>query len=428
MIPALMIAFAVLDLTFAGFRAAAGRDGRIQKRTYFARAMLAGAGAGVAFSGVMAAVTWAVLRRASAPDVLFGELVNVGSRMALIFGGYAALVLVALVVYTLARHEVRTLATVAILGPFTLARPWVIAASALVGLLPSRSPAAIALTLASCIGDLVTGAALDRAFADTDPSTPPPPIPGWQRAVEVSRPVLLLALFLLLSDGFGWYAAPFSAVVVFAFAILVHDLIHNSLYLPKMWSRIVLSVFSQFLIKSGHALRTSHMLHHQQCLRDEDEEGNVVRLPLFRLVITGPWLAIRARWTAFRDGGSSRPIQIIETALNCLIFGALVYASWRGSVAACSYLGAVVLVTLTAPIWGAKIPHSLPSDHPAVIWLKAHMGRFTPAACSVVFHELHHRSPRVPVALLALHQAEISARPPSPCEDAMATPGDSHGS
>lgn len=168
MIPALMIAFAVLDLTFAGFRAAAGRDGRINKRVYFARAMLVGAGAGVAFSGVMAIVTWVVLRRAPMPHVLFRELVNVGSRMALFFGGYAALVLVALVVYTLARHEVRTLATVAILGPFTLARPWVIAGAALVGLLPSRAPLAIALTLVSCIGVLATGAALDRAFADTD--------------------------------------------------------------------------------------------------------------------------------------------------------------------------------------------------------------------------------------------------------------------
>lgn len=190
MIPALMIAFAVLDLTFAGFRAAAGRDGRIDKRAHYVRAMLAGAGAGLVFSGLMAAVTWAVLRRAPAPTALFAELVHIGARMALVFGGYAALVLVALVVYTLARHEVRTLATVAILGPFTLARPWVVAAAAIVGLSPSRDPAAIALTLLSCAGVLTTGAALDRAFLQADPGAPTPPIPAWQRAVELGRPLM----------------------------------------------------------------------------------------------------------------------------------------------------------------------------------------------------------------------------------------------
>jgi hypothetical protein len=417
LIPALMISFAVLDMAFAGFRAAAGRDGRIRKRGHYAGAMLAGAGAGALFSSVMALVTWAVLRRAAAPGALFAELEDIGARMALLIGGYAALVLAALSTYALARHEVRTLASVAILGPFTLARPWLVAAAALVGLWPPHAPAAIALTLLSCAGVLVTGVVLDWAHAIEDPAVPSPPISGGQRAVEVGRPLLLLVVFLLLVDGFGWVAAPFAGVVVFAFAILVHDLIHNALHLPTALSRFLLAVSAQFMIKSGHALRTAHVLHHQRCLRDEDEEGNVVHLPVSRLVLTGPWLAVRARWTAFRDGGASRPIQIVETAINGLVLGALVLAAWRGSIAALSYLGAVVLVTVTAPIWGAKIPHSLPGDHPAVIWMKERVGRLTPAACSVLFHELHHRSPRVPVALLALRQQEISARPPSPCED-----------
>ena len=172
MIPALMIAFAVLDLAFAGFRAAAGRDGRIDKRGHYTRAMLVGAGAGGVFSGVMALVTWAVVRRAAAPGALFGELVEIGGRMALVFAGYALLVPAALVVYGLSRHEVRTLAIVAILGPFTLGRPLVIAAAALVGLVPSHTFAAIALTLVSCAGVLATGVALDRSFAGRGPPSP----------------------------------------------------------------------------------------------------------------------------------------------------------------------------------------------------------------------------------------------------------------
>lgn len=415
MIPALMILLAVLDLTFAGFRAAAGRNGLIEKRAYYARSMVAGALAGVGFSAVMALVTFAALRPSPSPGVLYNDLVGVGLRMALVFGAYAALVLLALFVYVLARHELRTLATVAILGPFTMARPWMVVVAAIYGLWPVRSPLVIGLTLASCLGVLALGRVLDMAYSDASAHARERPLPPWQRAIELGRPFVLLGLFLVLTYGFGWLAAPLALVVVFAFAILVHDLIHNALYLPPPWSGVVLSLFAQFLIKSGHALRTTHVAHHQRCLRDDDEEGRIVHLPVWRLVLTGPWLAVRARWVAFRDGGRSRAAQALETTLNLAIFGALVYASLLGSKAAASYLGAVVLVTLTSPIWGAKIPHRLPSDHPWVVWLKARIGRFTPAACSVLFHELHHRSPRVPVALLALHQKAISQLPPSPC-------------
>ncbi len=454
-VPSLMVGFAILDLTFAGFRAAAGRDGRIAKGGYYAGAMAKGALAGVFVALVMGLLTWGALSWAPDGVVLYSELNVIGAAMAKVFAGYAAVVSVALLVYTFARHEVRTLATVAILGPFTLARPLVVLAALGVGLFTHpptlsvaptslspfsslfapltfgtfHSPVAIGLTGLSCGMVLLTGVLLDWHYAAVDPSTPRAAVSAWQRptsalrapglfrALELGRPLLFLAAFLLLTGRFGWKAAPFAGVVVFAFAILVHDLIHNALYLPGVWSRIALSMFAQVLLKSGHALRTTHVLHHQRCLQGDDEEGGVVHLSVGRLVLLGPWLAVRARWTAFREGGASRRIQVFETALNLALFGALVAASWRGSVAALSYLGAVIFVTFTAPLWGAKIPHTLPTSHPVVRWLSRHIGRLTPAACSVIFHELHHRSPRTAVSLLALHQHEISARPPSPCQD-----------
>ncbi|MBK8259594.1 MAG: fatty acid desaturase [Polyangiaceae bacterium] len=419
MIPALMVAFAVLDLAFAGFRAAAGRDGLIEKRAYYTRAMGEGAGLGLAFSAVMALVTWAVVRRAEDPGALFAELVATGSRMLLVFGGYAVLVLAALIVYTIAKHELRTLATVAILGPFTLIRPWVIACAAAFGLGGPRPLAVSGLTLVSCAGVVVLAMALDAAYGDASPLLYDRPIPPWQRALEVGRPLALLALFLVLTYGFGWRGGPFALVVVFAFAILVHDLIHNALHLPKPWDRVVLSVFAQFLLKSGHALRTTHVRHHQLCLKNDDEEGRLVHASALRLVILGPWLAVRARWVAFREGQGSRAVQVFETAVNLTLSAALVWAAYHGSTAALAYLASVIFVTFTSPIWGAQIPHRLPGNHPIAEWLKRHIGRLTPAACSVLFHELHHRSPRVPVSLLARHQARIAAMPPSPCEDPL---------
>jgi fatty acid desaturase len=238
-----------------------------------------------------------------------------------------------------------------------------------------------------------------------------------RRAIELGRPALLLAAFVIAARFLGLWAAPLAMITVFAVAILVHDLIHNALRLPKPWSAVALGVAALFLIKSGRALRASHLRHHQLCLSEVDEEGRVAHRSMLRLLVTGPFLALEARFTAFRHDERGRLQQVVESVLNLLTVALLAEGARRGSVAALLYLGAVILVTLSAPIWGAKIPHSLPTDHPLVRWLRDHVGRWTPAASSVVFHELHHRAPRLPVALLAERRAEIEQRPPSPCEE-----------
>ena len=165
MIPALMIAFAVLDLSFVGFRSAAGRDGRIDKRDYYIRAMLLGAGAGVLLSAALGLVTVIVMSQMEQPYALFAEMVVIGQTMSIIFGAYAFLVVAALLVYGVSRHEVRTLSTVAILGPFTLLRPWIVALAFAVGIVPARTLPAIALTGLSCFAVLATGMAIDAYYA-----------------------------------------------------------------------------------------------------------------------------------------------------------------------------------------------------------------------------------------------------------------------
>jgi hypothetical protein len=165
MIPALMIAFAVLDLSFVGFRSAAGRDGRIDKREYYARAMLRGAAAGMILSAVLGLVTWIVMSQMAQPYALFAEMVDIGRTMSIIFGAYAFLVVAALLVYGVSRHEIRTLSTVAILGPFTLIRPWIVVLALAAGLGPTRTLPAMALTALSCIAVLGTGMAIDAYYA-----------------------------------------------------------------------------------------------------------------------------------------------------------------------------------------------------------------------------------------------------------------------
>ncbi len=164
-VPLLLAFLAIVDSTFAGYRASAGRNGRVFKLAYTRRAIGIGAVVGVAIVAVLAGATAAVLAGLAEPAAVFDDLVGIGARMLEVFVVYAALVLGALALYMTAAFETQVLSVVVILGPFTFLRPAVIAAAAAWGLCACHSAAAAGLTLASCSAMLVTGWALDRAYA-----------------------------------------------------------------------------------------------------------------------------------------------------------------------------------------------------------------------------------------------------------------------
>jgi hypothetical protein len=63
---------------------------------------------------------------------------------------YATLTLVGMGIWAAAEADARTLASVVVLGPFTLIRPWVIAAAAVVGAWKAPGFTAALVTLAAC--------------------------------------------------------------------------------------------------------------------------------------------------------------------------------------------------------------------------------------------------------------------------------------
>lgn len=169
MIPLSLAVLAVVDAAFAGFRAAAGRNARIFKAAYYRQSLTRGACAGAALVVVLAALTAVAL--ACSPDAThqYAELIVVGGRMLQVLGAYATLVLAALVVYGVADWNLRSLATVAILGPFTLLRPWVVALACVVGLSAGVGPTTWALTSASCGAVVLLGRGLDRWYSRRSP-------------------------------------------------------------------------------------------------------------------------------------------------------------------------------------------------------------------------------------------------------------------
>lgn len=241
---------------------------------------------------------------------------------------------------------------------------------------------------------------------------------NWLRVADLARPLVLLASFVAVHRWLGtWWSVPLAFACVLAASVLVHDLIHDALSFGGRTNDVLLAFYALFLLKSGHALRRLHLEHHKHCLADGDLEGGVVYIPTWRLLVTGPWLALQARLHSWKAERRARAWQAAETLLDALLTIALVAIfPFTGNTASLVFLGAVVTVTVTVPILGAKIPHLLPERWPRLVRaLRPFAGRLTPAASSLLFHELHHRRPRLPAALLPENAAILQTTAASSC-------------
>jgi hypothetical protein len=113
----------MFDAILTGWRAAAGRDGRIDKRTYQRAALRRGAGAGA----IVLASNGALVAALVASGEPWATFDGAGAICVWVFGAFATLVLAAMAFWYSPIPETRLLATILVLGPLTLARPFVIA-------------------------------------------------------------------------------------------------------------------------------------------------------------------------------------------------------------------------------------------------------------------------------------------------------------
>jgi len=117
---------AFVDGTLCGFRAAAGRNPRIFMTGYYRRALVRGAVFAVATIAVFLLVALGLV----GAGVAWTELELTAARLVMVYGAFASLVLLALGLYLVGSFDFAVLASVLVLGPFTLLRPWVIAGGA----------------------------------------------------------------------------------------------------------------------------------------------------------------------------------------------------------------------------------------------------------------------------------------------------------
>lgn len=110
---------ASVDGLLLGYRAAIGRNPLVNKRRYWARALLRGFVAGQIALAIIGAAVFLALRTTVDPDGFLADAAVAGGSMLRVYVPYALLVLPAIALYM---TPFRVLANVLVLGPFTLLR------------------------------------------------------------------------------------------------------------------------------------------------------------------------------------------------------------------------------------------------------------------------------------------------------------------
>lgn len=136
----LLYVLATVDGALAGYRVAAGRSALVDKRPYYRRALLRGALLVQPAIGVAVFVAVLLLLVAADSGQLTRELVAMCERMLQVYVPYALLVLGTLALRVLPSIDLRVATSVAVLGPATALRPYVMVAGVLWAALDSRRP------------------------------------------------------------------------------------------------------------------------------------------------------------------------------------------------------------------------------------------------------------------------------------------------
>jgi fatty acid desaturase len=224
----------------------------------------------------------------------------------------------------------------------------------------------------------------------------------FQLFLEIVRPWFLLGLYVAVAwQGWWWLAVPLCFAVVLAGFVQMHDTVHRAYGISNKANDFLLMLSGWLLLKSGQALKVTHLRHHGQCLKENDPEGAPAHWTFRKVLFQGPYHLFMLRVAALKIAPKTKNKQLMETGVTLLVLAAIVLAWWRfDSYIGLVYWGVAFVMSSIMPIWATYIPHHLAPDNPLrVVSLKV-VRFWTPVITSFAFHHLHHDHPRVPTALL----------------------------
>ena len=156
-----LLAVALLDGTFSGFRSSVGRTGLIDHR---AADRLGGRRGALLVSLLLTPAAALAVADVAARHNRLAAYVRAGEGMLAVYAPYGVLVLVALAGYLTLGWRQRYLASALLLGPLTLARPYVAIAGAMLGVALGHDPVVATCAALSVAAVLAVQPAADRIW------------------------------------------------------------------------------------------------------------------------------------------------------------------------------------------------------------------------------------------------------------------------
>lgn len=176
-----------------------------------------------------------------------------------------------------------------------------------------------------------------------------------------------------------------------------HNAQHACLGIGRAGHHAMLAALSVLMLASMHAVRVTHLHHHRHCLGEDDVEAGHIRMPWWRVIMTGPVLIVnlhRAAWVIAKPAAKAWiAAELVAVGVVVLAATVLPWPALRWHV------GAMLLgETLTAffAVW--TVHHGC---HPEGQIARTQRGWLkNVVSYSMFFHLEHHLFPAVPTCHL----------------------------
>lgn len=218
-----------------------------------------------------------------------------------------------------------------------------------------------------------------------------------RRLLTIGMPFVIMICYAV-SALLGWW--PIAVLSVMALCFITygsssHDLVHQTLGLPRTWNYFWLSLIEILSLRSGTAYRLSHLYHHQHLLEESDVEGSAAHLSLIRAVLCGPTLQLRLWLWSFVHFPQHRSPLLLEASGIVVLLVAAVFAvqwTWVPLV----YAALVIAGSWVFPLITVYIPHIAEGKTPFTQTRVFRGWCFRLVAMDHLYHLEHHLYPAVP--------------------------------
>ena len=231
---------------------------------------------------------------------------------------------------------------------------------------------------------------LEELGADLLETTP------WQRWQPIFMPYIYVAGFLVSAHLGNWsFAALFLVMLFSACSTSTHDVLHGSLGFNRQITEWLLFFLGLPILESGHAYRATHLKHHRSFPEHDDIEGEAAHLPIWKVLLTGPFFLPRLWLWAYRNQPSARKWLWVEASLMPLSL-AIGVVLLPFSVAPMSFVVLVVLASWFYPVFAVNLPHrGFESERVRQAWTLR--GLIIPKLfLPLAYHLEHHLYPKIP--------------------------------